>query len=76
MYDARTGAWWKCLKLTPYKDFRPANITVKERLSRLFLLAVVRPLKPWLTLRRKRALGRLLPAGLRKIVRRKLFKAQ
>ncbi len=72
----KRALWWKFLKLTPYKDFRPANITVRDRLTRLFLLAVVKPVKPWLTLRRKRSLGRLLPAGLRKTVRRKLFRAQ
>jgi lipopolysaccharide biosynthesis glycosyltransferase len=72
----RKALWWHYLRQTPYKDYRPEDKTPMNIVSCFFLRAIVRPIKPALTVSMKRKLGRLLPESIKRALKKALFKAQ
>lgn len=72
----KKSLWWHYLKQTAYKDYRPKDKTLKNMVSYFFLRTIVKPIKPLLTVEVKQKMGRLLPAGIKRVIKRGLFKAQ
>lgn len=72
----KKALWWHYLRQTPYKDYRPKDKNLKNIVAYFFLRTIVRPIKPLLTVGMKQKLGRLLPGGIKKAIKRTLFKAQ
>lgn len=72
----KKNLWWYYLKQTNYKNYRPKDKTLKNMVTYFFLCTIVKPIKPLLTVGFKQKMGRLLPNGIKKVVKRVLFKAQ
>lgn len=65
--------WWKYLKETPFAQFRPKDASVRNRLKFLFLLNA-RRIENIFTLKQKRQIGKLMPNGLKKAIKKLLNK--
>ena len=72
----KKSLWWHYLRQTPYKDYRPKDKNLKNCISYFFLRTIVKPIKPLLTVKMKQRAGRLIPNGLKKMIKKSLFKAQ
>lgn len=72
----KKALWWHYLRQTPYKDYHPKDKNLKNMVSYFFLRTIVKPIKPLLTVGMKQKLGRLLPEGIKRALKKSLFKAQ
>lgn len=72
----KKALWWNYLKQTPFKDYRPTDKNLKNMVSFFFLTAIIKPVKPLLTVGIKRKAGKLLPEKLKKRIKKLMYNAQ
>jgi lipopolysaccharide biosynthesis glycosyltransferase len=68
-YHPKTKLWWKYLKMTPFKDFKPQNKSVKNFFKKGYL-KIVKTIDYSLTVSFKRKIGRLMPAPLKQWIKK------
>lgn len=66
-------AWWASLAKTPFAGYKPADSCMKNRLRRSYLW-VSKQIEGQLTLEGKQRIGRLVPAALKKRLKKTLLK--
>jgi lipopolysaccharide biosynthesis glycosyltransferase len=72
-YHPRNGLWWKYLKMTPFKDFKPTGKSSKLIL-RKYYLKMARMLDRNISLSKKRKIGKLIPAVFKNKVKKGIGK--
>lgn len=65
--------WWKYLKQTPFADFRPKDATFRNRVRKGYLV-LVSPIERLLSLETKKKIGKLIPSGVKKSIKKSLHK--
>lgn len=65
--------WWKYLKKTCFADYTPKDRTLQNYIHRYYLLAT-KPIERLFSLSMKKKVGRFIPAGLKKSLKRSLKK--
>lgn len=65
--------WWKYLKETQFAGFRPQDATLRNRLRKFYLL-LTKPIEARFSLKSKQAIGKLIPAALKKRFKKSLLK--
>lgn len=66
--------WWKTLKKTPFAHYRPKDENLKNKLHKCYLLAS-KAIERQFSLESKRKIGRLIPAVLKKSLKKSLLKS-
>ncbi|GHV68687.1 LPS 1,2-glucosyltransferase [Bacteroidia bacterium] len=68
-YHPQTKLWWKYLRMTPFKDYRPANKTFKNFFRKIYL-SFIMLLTYRLTVSFKRKIGKLLPDSIKQKIKK------
>ena len=66
--------WWKVLKDTPFKNYKPKDATFKNRIRKIYLW-ICRQFESHLTLEKKRELGKNIPDSLKKRIKKSAMKS-
>jgi lipopolysaccharide biosynthesis glycosyltransferase len=64
-FHPKTKLWWKYLKMTPFKDFKPKNRSFGNFFKKYYLIICWRIMSR-ISLSQKRKIGKLLPDGLKR----------
>jgi lipopolysaccharide biosynthesis glycosyltransferase len=64
-FHPKTKLWWKYLKMTPFKDFKPQNKSFGNFFKKYYLIICWR-IMSHISLSQKIKIGRLLPDGLKR----------
>ncbi len=65
--------WWKYVKRTCFADYRPKDATLRNHIHKCYL-SVTRPVERLFSLDSKRKIGKLIPSGLKKGLKKSLQK--
>lgn len=66
--------WWRTLKKTPFRDYKPADGSLKNRLRQCYLL-VTKSIERQFTLESKRRIGKLIPSSLKNGLKKSMMKS-
>lgn len=65
--------WWRFLRQTPLRDYRPKDMNLKNILFKAYL-SVAKPVDAMFTLKQKQQVGRLIPLELKRKIKGSLLR--
>jgi lipopolysaccharide biosynthesis glycosyltransferase len=68
-YHPKTKLWWKYLRMTPFKDFKPKNKSFGN-FFRKYYLKIIKTIDYNITVSSKRKFGKIIPAPLKKWIKK------